>query len=95
MKVLIEIPKETYTEVKNKLRGTFLNPKDEYALIQSFRNGKVLDNKTGGEIIETLFSDLEMLNECNGVFYLYEPNSSSPLIGVDERLYNKKYKGEE
>jgi hypothetical protein len=66
MKVLIDIPKETYTEVKNKLRGTFLNPKDEHTLIQSFRNGKILGEGkwTNGDPIcpccgEDKFKDLD------------------------------------
>ncbi len=52
MKVLIDISEKTYTEIK--IRGSYLNPKDEHALIQSFRNGRVLDKIEVKKIDEIL-----------------------------------------
>ena len=64
MKVLIDIPEKTYAEVKNKLRGTFLNPKDEHALIQSFRNGRILINNSNMVVYSRGYS---LSTHCNGL----------------------------
>lgn len=77
----IEDLKNALYEARETLKNTIIIP----------------EGATNRDMIKAMFPTLEMKNECNGIFYMYdtEKDRGIPMIGVDYNWWNAPYKGVE
>lgn len=71
MKLMIEIPKETYDEVRHY--GLNLCPRDKETLEKAFKTCKPLsENPTNGDIFKAMFPDVEykIIRKLSGCDYI-------------------------
>lgn len=70
MEIVINIPEETYDEVKHY--GLNLCPRDKEALKKAFKTCKPLpENPTNGDIFKAIFSNLTIYENRNNKDYPY------------------------